>query len=205
MLSLSFVGIYVYGWHTSLVDVVRYPNCGRPLQSAAFDSSSSLDRIPINYPCRSHFSDVELRTVLTYGTSTFHAIAFKRFEWKNSAALSATCTPLGLRLFISETGISHQHPDVCGSLTFMSLFYFLLHGRPTCYRKGTIARSWLRYRIASCTFSRSIWHSWNCTLFYKQHRSCHLSKRMRGDILTSLLFWIFVIKESLDLKNFKEI
>lgn len=175
----------------SLTDVVRYPNCGHRAQSTAFDSSSSSECIPINYPCRSHSSDVELRIVLTYGTSKFHAIAFKQFEWRDSGLISYLHS-IRSELFISETGISHQRPDVCGSLTFMSLFYFLLHGRPTCYRKSTIARSWLRYRIASCTFSRL-----SDTLFYEQHRSYHLSKKMRcdkvDDTLTPLLFWTFAI------------
>lgn len=128
--------------------------------------------------------------VLTFGTSTFHAIEFKQFEWKSFGFISYLHS-IRSTLFIFETGISHQRPDVCGSLTFMSLFHFLLHGRPTCYRKSTIARSWLRYRIASCTFSHSIWHSWNCTLFYKQHRSCRTSKRMSYDKKSVILIYFF--------------
>jgi len=135
---------------TLIADIER--NLPRPIRHRR------QSRIPVNYPCRSHFSDVELRTVLTYRTSTFHAIAFKQFESRNSGLISYLHSIRSV-LFISETGISHQRPDVCGSLTFMSLFYFLLHGRPTCYHKSTIARSWLWYRIASCTVLAFISHS----------------------------------------------
>jgi len=45
---------------TLIVDIER--NLPRPIRHRR------QSRIPVNYPCRSHFSDVELRTVLTYGT-----------------------------------------------------------------------------------------------------------------------------------------
>lgn len=133
----------------SFVGILRYSNCGE---------SSAICCVRFVIVARTHCCKLFLSSLFlgcriaisTYGTSTFHAIAL--FEWGNSGLISCLYF-IKSALFIFETGISHQRSDICGSLTFMSLFYFLLHRRPTCYRKSTIARSWLRYRIAPSSFS----------------------------------------------------
>lgn len=139
----------------SFVGILRYSNCENRAQSVAFDSSSLPGSIAVNYSYRPHFSDVELRTISTRGTSTFHAIAL--FEWENSGLISCLYF-IKSALFIFETGISHQRSDICGSLTFMSLCstFFCMVGLLATVKAPLHGRD---YDIGSLLpRSRVIWH-----------------------------------------------